>query len=117
MMATVDGKYNSLPSSLDKRLRRILLYARISVLAMLDYYGEDGVSYQDIKDAVKLEDGSLGPNLIWLKEHGYVEPREENVEDKKIVVYYITESGKQARNSVKQWLDSIFMKPEKKERI
>jgi len=117
MMATVDGKYNSLPSSLDRKLRRVLLYARISVLAMLDYYGEDGVAYQDIKDALKLEDGSLGPNLIWLKEHGYVKSNEEKIEDKTIVVYYITDSGKQARNSVKQWLDSIFVHPEKKEKV
>ena len=57
MMATVDGKYNSLPSSLDRKFRRILLYARISVLAMLDYYGDDGVAYQDLKDALRLEDG------------------------------------------------------------
>jgi DNA-binding PadR family transcriptional regulator len=117
MMATVDGKYNSLPSSLDRKLRRVLLYARISVLAMLDYYEKDGVAYQDIKDALKLEDGSLGPNLMWLKEHGYVEPREEKVEDKTIVVYYITVSGKQACNSVKQWLDSIFIHPDKKEKL
>ncbi len=116
-MATVDGNYNSFPSSLDRKLRRVLLYARISVLAMLDYYGGDGVSYQDIKDALKLEDGSLGPNLMWLKENGYVESKEEKVEDKTIVVYYITNPGKQACNSVKQWHGSIFIHPEKKEKI
>ncbi|MEM0148913.1 MAG: transcriptional regulator [Candidatus Micrarchaeaceae archaeon] len=116
MMATIDGKYNSLPSSLDRKLRRVLLYARISVLAMLDYYREDGVSYQDIKDALKLADGSLGPNLRWLKEHGYVESKEEKVEDKAIVVYYITESGKEACSSVKTWLDNIFIHTDKKEK-
>ena len=115
-MATVDGKYNSLPSSLDRKLRRVLLYARISVLAMLDYYGEDGVAYQDIKDALMLEDGSLGPNLAWLKDHKYVESKEEKVDEKTVVVYYITESGKQTRDSVKHWLDSIFIHQDKKEK-
>jgi DNA-binding PadR family transcriptional regulator len=116
MMATLDGKYNSLPSSLDRKLRRVLLYARISVLAMLDYYGKDGVAYQDIKDALKLEDGSLGPNLMWLKENGYAESKEEKVEDKAIAVYYITGSGKQACYNVKQWLDGIFIHQEEKEK-
>lgn len=117
MIVTVDGKYNSLPYSLDRKLRRVLLFARISILAMLDYYDEDGVAYQDIKDALKLEDGSLGPNLMWLKKHGYIEPKEEKVEDKTIVVYYITESGKHACNSVKHWLDNIFIHATKKEKI
>ena len=82
MMAIVDGNYNSLPSSLDRKLRRLLLYARISVLAMLNYYGDDGLAYQDIKDALKLEDGSLGPNLSWLKDQGYVEPKDEKIDEK-----------------------------------
>lgn len=117
MVVIINENYNSLPSSLDRKLRRVLLYARISVLAMLNYYGEDGVAYQDIKDALKLEDGSLGPNLMWLKKQGYVKSKEEKVEDKTIVVYYITESGKQTRNSVKHWLDSIFIPPTKNEKI
>ncbi len=114
MMAIVDGKYTGFPSPLDIKLRRVLLYARISVLAMLDFYGEDGVAYQDIKDALMLEDGSLGPNLIWLKDHNYVESKKEMVDEKTIVVYYITESGKQTCNSVKHWLDSIFIRKDRK---
>lgn len=115
-MAIVDGNYNSLPSSLDRKLRRLLLYARISVLAMLNYYGDDGLAYQDIKDALKLEDGSLGPNLSWLKAQGYVEPKDEKMEDKTVAVYYITDAGKQAYASVKTWFEGLTHQPDKKEK-
>ncbi len=109
MIGKTDKNYDNLPSSLDKKLRRVLLYARISVLAMLDYYGHDGVSYQDIKDAVKLEDGSLGPNLVWMKDHGYIKSKEEKANGKTAVVYYITESGRQAYQEIKRWLNGVFM--------
>ncbi len=111
-MAAMNKGYNSLPSSLDKKLRHVLLYARISILAMLDYYGNDGLSYQDIKDALKLKDGSLGPNLAWLKGHGYIEPKEERVDEKTVIVYYITEAGKQACTDAKHWLGGIFVQQE-----
>ena len=50
---------------------------------------------------LRIQEEAIIPNhLIWLKEHSYVESKEEKVEDKTIVVYYITGSGKKACNSV-----------------
>ena len=103
-MAIVIGNNNGLPSSLDGKYRRLLLYARISTLAMLDYYGKDGLSYQDIKDTLKLEDGSLAPNLLWLKNHRYIRSEDTKVDERTIVVYYIEENGKKAYEEIKSWL-------------
>lgn len=108
MMKNIDKKLNSLPSSLDKKYRRLLLYARISTLAMLNYYGKDGLTYQDIKDALKLEDGSLGPNLSWLKEEGYIRAEDTKIEDRTVAVYYIEEDGKKVYGEVRLWLINIL---------
>ncbi len=108
MMAIGIGNSNGLPSSLDRKYRRLLLYARISTLAMLSYYDKDGLSYQDIKDTLKLEDGSLAPNLLWLKKHHYIRSEGTKMEDKTIAVYYIEEDGRKAYNEIKSWLGQIL---------
>jgi hypothetical protein len=111
MVAIVMGNDKGLPPALEKKLRRLLLYARISTLAMLDSlsYGEhkqDGLPYQDLKYALGLEDGSLGPNLLWLKNKKYIISKDEKIEDKTIVVYYITDVGRRAYADVKAWLEN-----------
>ncbi len=107
-MTVETAKNNNFPPYIDGKLRHVLLYARIGVLAMLDYYGADGLPYQDIKDVLRLPDGSLGPNLAWLKDNGYVESHEERVEGHGIVVYYITQEGRSAYERVKNWLDVLL---------
>lgn len=107
IVSLLAGVKNDSVSALDVRLRRLLLYARVSTIAMLNYYGEDGLSYRDIKDTLKLEDGSLGPNLLWLKERGYVVSKEE-VGEKVVVVYYITEEGRKAYADFKAWLENLL---------
>jgi DNA-binding PadR family transcriptional regulator len=114
MMAIVMENNNGLPSSLDKKYRHLLLYARISTLAMLDYYGKDGLSYQDIKDTLKLEDGSLAPNLLWLRNYKYIRSEDAKVDKKTIVVYYIEDDGKKAYNEIKSWLVRILHPNEQK---
>jgi DNA-binding PadR family transcriptional regulator len=104
----IETDNNGLPSFLNTKYRRLLLYARISTLAMLDYYGKDGLSYQDIKDTLKLEDGSLAPNLLWLKNHHYIRSEDTRVEGKLMVVYYIQENGKKAYDEIKSWLILIL---------
>ena len=121
MMAIVIEDNKGLPSSLDGKYRRLLLYARISTLAMLSYYEQDsnqeGLPYQDIKDALGLEDGSLGPNLLWLKDQGYIRAADTKVGDKTVVVYYIEEDGRKAYNEMKLWLVYILHLNENKKGI
>jgi len=106
-MATM-ATTNNLKYYLDKKLRRLILYARIATLAMLHYYGGNGMLYQDIKFALRIEDGALIPNLNWLKEHGYIEAKEEKVEGKSATVYYITDAGERAFNEIKTWLNTLL---------
>ncbi|MCL5101989.1 MAG: transcriptional regulator [Candidatus Marsarchaeota archaeon] len=108
MMGIAVNGSNDLPYSLEKKYRRLLLYARISTLAMLDYYGKDGLSYQDIKGALNLEDGSLAPNLLWLKNNHYIKSEEVKVENKQITAYYIEEKGSKAYKEIKSWLNNIL---------
>lgn len=108
MTKDTDIKFNNLPSYLDKKYRRLLLYARISTLALLNYYEKDGLTYQDIKDALKLEDGSLGPNLSGLKRKGYIQAEDTKVGDKTFAVYYITDEGKKAYLEVRGWLNNLI---------
>ena len=107
----MENKYeilNILPSSLNKKYRRLLLYTRISTLAMLNYYGRDGLSYQDIKDALNLKDGSLGPNLSWLKQKEYIRAENTIMDGKKVAVYYIEKEGIKVYSEVKLWLINIL---------
>jgi hypothetical protein len=97
---------------LDKKLRRLLLYARIGTLAILSNFGKNGASYKDIKYALRIEDGVLIPNLTWLKKHNYVISKDEKIEGKKVVVYYITEAGIRAFEEVKKWINSIIFEGE-----
>lgn len=121
MVAIGTSDNNGLPFSLDRKYRRLLLYARISTLAMLSYYEQDsnqeGLPYQDIKDALGLEDGSLGPNLLWLKDQGYIRAADTKVGDKTVVVYYIEEDGRKAYNEMKLWLVYILHLNENKKGI
>jgi DNA-binding MarR family transcriptional regulator len=108
MSVIARGNNNDLPSSLNSKYKRLLLYARISALAMLDYYRNDGLSYQDIKDTLKLEDGSLGPNLLWLKKKGYIRSEDTTVDGKVIAVYYIEDDGIKAYGEIKSWMVRIL---------
>ena len=113
MPAGISTNVNEIPYVLDKELRRLLLYARLSTLAILSALSyekgnQEGLPYQDLKYALDLEDGSLGPNLLWLKNKGFITSRDENVEDKTIVVYYITEDGKKAFDKLNEWLKKLL---------
>ncbi len=95
--------------TIDKNFRRLLLYSRIGVMAMLSYYGKDGLSYQDIKDSLKLEDGSLSPNLLWLRKNDYITSEDTEIGEKSIAVYYITSKGEEAYKHVKTWLRELLV--------
>lgn len=93
--------------SLDKGYRRLLFYSRFVLLYQLAYYREDGVAYRDFKDTKKIgiPQGSLSPNLIWLKKKGYIS--EKSIKDSNEGAYYITDEGKKAVLSLLTWLEVI----------
>jgi DNA-binding MarR family transcriptional regulator len=95
---------------LKKPYRRILTYSRLGSLSNMYYYGKEekeGISYKDLKAALGLSDSTLAPQLSWLKEKGYVESKEEPLNNEKQLVYYITDKGREVYEAVLDWLNSL----------
>lgn len=75
---------------------------------MLAFYEPEALPYKDIKSTLRLPDGSLGPNILWLKQKGYIKPVTEKVEGSKVVAYRITTNGKEVYDTLKDWLVLLF---------
>ncbi len=77
------------------------------------YYGKEekeGISYRDLKAALDLADSTLAPQLLWLKDKGYVESKEEPLNNEKQLVYYITDKGRRVYEAVLEWFRSLPLK-------
>ena len=109
---------NDGPFFLDRRHRRLLIYGRLGALAMLNFYSKDGLPYRDIKEALALPDGSLGPNIMWLKEEGLI--KLQNGQDtNSTAIYQITDKGTTAYKKIKDWIlmimnEGVELKPVRK---
>lgn len=92
---------------LEKKYRRLLFYSRFFLLYQLAYYGKDGIAYNALKDTIKLgiPAGSLSPNLLWLKQQGYIIDKASGSDES---IYYITKEGEIAFNELKKWLEIIM---------
>lgn len=114
-MSGIDGGG---PFFLDRRSRRLLIYGRLGALAMLNFYSKDGLPYKDIKEALVLPDGSLGPNIMWLKEEGLI--KLQNSQDtNSTAIYQITDKGITAYKKIKDWIlvimnEGVEIKPVRK---
>lgn len=105
-MKSQDGNIIHIPP-LDKNHQKLLFYSRFLILHTLFYFSKDGVAYSDLKDTKKIgiPEGSLSPNLLWLKKHGYIreEPRDGNEN-----VYFIKPEGETALRALMDWLEYII---------
>lgn len=92
---------------LEKKYRRLLFYSRFFLLYQLAYYGKDGIAYNALKDTRKLgiPAGSLSPNLLWLKQQGYVTDKASGSGES---IYYITKEGETAFDELKKWFKIII---------
>lgn len=88
--------------ALDKPLRKLLRYSRLSVLAMLNATKEDGLTYNSLKDSSGLSEGTIGPTLKWLNDNGYIETKEA-VEK----VYTIKQKGEDDFKAFNAWLGKV----------
>lgn len=86
--------------TLDKPLRKLLRYSRLSVLAMLNATKRDGLTYNSLKNNSGLSDGTLGPTLKWLNDNGYIEISKNGVE----TVYTVKQKGEDDFKSLYFWL-------------
>ncbi len=92
---------------LESKYRRLLTYTRLSSLAYMYYYDKDGIEYREIKAALYLKDSQLSPQLLWLRKNLYASFNEQQFDDQKLSVYYITKEGKKAYNKIITWMEEI----------
>jgi len=92
---------------LAKENRRLLTYSRFASLSYLNYYNKDGIMYKELKNALGLSDSQIGPQLLWLRKKGYVKTETQKLDNKELVVYYITEKGKNAYKSIIEWIKTL----------
>ena len=105
---------------LKRPYRRILTYSSLGSLSNMYYYGKDGrdgISYKDLKATLSLNDSTLAPQLLWLKDKGYAESKDEQLNDERQLIYYITDKGKVAYEAVLKWLESLPLKADLEEDV
>ncbi len=81
-------------------------------MSYMYYYDRDGISYQELKQALGLSDNQLGPQLLWLKKNKYVKLEVAELDGKGISVYYITEKGKEVYKEIVSWIKELPLKKE-----
>lgn len=94
-------------AGLEREYRRLLTYSRLGSLSQLYFFERDGVPYRDLRAELELDDSGFGPQLKFLKDEGYVKVKEVGLNDEKITVYYITESGKRAYKEILEWIRGL----------
>jgi len=77
---------------------------RLLLLSSIADVKEDGVTYRELKAALKVSDGALFTNLKFLQKTGYVTSEEIILEGKKLQLYKITQEGSLAWERIKNWL-------------
>ncbi|MHA1683029.1 MAG: transcriptional regulator [Promethearchaeota archaeon] len=75
-----------------------------------------GLQYRELRAALKVSDGKLIANLNVLKEMGYLTKSEEQLDRKKLDIYYSTSKGREELEKIIDWvklLESYVGKGEK----
>ncbi|MHA1797409.1 MAG: transcriptional regulator, partial [Candidatus Helarchaeota archaeon] len=65
------------------------------------------IQYRELKAALNVSDGKLKSNLKKLEETNYIEKNEIQLDNKKLDIYYLTESGKNELNKIIKWMNLI----------
>ena len=79
---------------------------RTLIMALLEYF-IDGIQFRELSTALNISDGKLISNLNKLIDFEYVGKFEEQIENKKINIYYLTKSGKAELKRIIEWMDLI----------
>ena len=79
---------------------------RCLILTLLAYF-IDGIQYRELKISLKISDGKLISNLNKLREIQYIERFEEEIDNKKVDVYTLTENGKKELKRIIEWMELI----------
>jgi len=83
---------------------KVFSLIRLQLMANLDLFGEDGITYRELKAGLDLNDGVLFSNLQTLQEMGYIKQSTIRFENKDLQLWQITPEGSNEWNSIREWL-------------
>lgn len=77
---------------------------RLELMANLAIFGEDGITYRELKSGLGLNDGVLYSNLQALQGMGYISTSTIKFENKELQLWKITPNGLNEWMNVRTWL-------------
>lgn len=85
---------------------RVFNLNRYMILA-LTFYIKDGLQFRELKALLNVSDGKLQSDLDNLKEMGYIQKIKVDLDNKKVTIYMITDSGKNEIEKIISWANII----------
>ena len=76
------------------------------ILVTVAKFGQDGVSYRELKAGLELGDGVLFTNLRTLAQMGYMDSKKVKLAGEEMTIYCMRKEGVEALFAVKKWLTS-----------
>lgn len=86
---------------------KVVSVPRLLILNALEELGEDGALYRQLRAGLEMDDGLLYSNLKALQEMGYIQEKEVTLGNKEMASYHITEEGKEALSTVREWFKNV----------
>ncbi|HEC37600.1 hypothetical protein LCGC14_0471570 [marine sediment metagenome] len=79
---------------------------RFMLLTLLSYF-IDGLQFRELKASLKVSDGNISSNLLYLAKMGYINKNAIEFDNKKLHYYTITENGKVELKKILNWMALI----------
>ncbi len=79
---------------------------RFILLTLLSYF-IDGLQFRELKASLKISDGNIASNLLYLTKMGYINKNALEFDNKKLHYYTITENGKEELKKILNWMELI----------
>ncbi len=74
------------------------------ILILVSYF-RDGLQYRELRNVLKISDGKLASNLDYLFEMNYITKEEIEINHKKLIVFFLTEQGKQEVKKLSSYME------------
>lgn len=85
---------------------KVFSLTRFLILAIISYI-RDGVQFRVLKNLLNISDGKLQADLENLNEMGYIEKLKVDLDNKKVTIYMITNSGRNEIKKIISWIEII----------
>ncbi len=74
------------------------------ILLSLMNFNRDGLQFRELKAVLDISDGKLKSNLDFLEGVGYIKKVQIQLDQKKMHIYLITNSGESELNNILDWV-------------